>query len=45
MSEYQAGKDIALLGQELGKMQAMLEQLYEVVEHNVKTKKLEEPKK
>ena len=43
MSEYQAGKDLAMLGTELGKLQTLMEQLYEIVEYNVKNKKLEEP--
>lgn len=45
MSEYQSGKDIAMLEQAIREMQALVEQLYNVVDHNIKQKVLKEPLK
>lgn len=45
MTDYQSGKDMALLEQALRDMQTLLEQLYNVVDHNLKAKVLKEPPK
>lgn len=45
MSDYQAGKDLAMLEQALREMQTLVEQLYNIVEHNVRNKILKEPPK
>jgi len=44
MDGYEIGKDMAAFGQELENTKLLLQQLYEVVEHNLKQGKLEEPK-
>lgn len=45
MSEYEIGKDFEKFARELQTTQALLEQLYTIIEHNLKQKKLEEPPK
>lgn len=42
--DYQLGKDIARLEDELQRMQALLQDLYRVVEYNLKKENLDEPK-
>lgn len=42
--EYQIGIDIANLKKELQLMQGLVQQLYGIVEYNIKSGKLEEPK-
>lgn len=43
MSEYDIGKDMSKLNDELRKMQVLLQQIYNIVEHNITNKKLVEP--
>lgn len=44
MGEFQIGKEMGELQHELQITQKLVEQLYGVVEHNLKIKKLVEPK-
>lgn len=44
MSEYEMGKDMQRFQDEIARMQMLLQQLYNIVEHNIKEKKLIEPK-
>lgn len=44
MEGYEIGKDMQKFQDELGRMQMLLQQLYSIVEHNIKEKKLTEPK-
>lgn len=44
MSEYDIGKDVARFEEELRRMQMLLEQMYKVMDYNVKKGKIEEPK-
>lgn len=39
-NEYQIGKEISKLEQELEVTRTLVQQLYAVVEHNIKTKKI-----
>ena len=43
MGELEIGKDLARLEDRLGRIEVLMEQVFKVLEHNVKTKKLEEP--
>lgn len=43
MSEYEIGKEMEQVATELRTTRQLLEQLYTIVEHNLKEKKLEEP--
>jgi len=44
MSDYQAGKDVSELQRANEEMRLLLQQVYAVVDYNLKIKKLEEPK-
>ena len=42
MSEYQSGKDVALLEQRINQQEVLIEQIYKIIDHNIKKKILEE---
>lgn len=44
MSEYRIGKDIAELQLGLQRVQTLLQELYTIIEHNIKKENLEEPR-
>lgn len=45
MSEYEIGKEVSNIQSELEVMRGLLQQLYAIVEHNLKSKNLTEPPK
>ncbi len=44
MSDYEMVKDVVALKIEVEELKALMAQVYGVVDHNIKIKKLEEPK-
>lgn len=44
MSEYELAKDVVALTNEVNRLTALMEQAYAILDHNIKLKKLEEPK-
>jgi len=43
-SEYDMAKDVVLTNNRVDELTALVEQLYKIVEHNIKKGKIEEPK-
>ena len=43
MSEFEIGKEMAVLQDELQKTQALVNEIYKLVDHNIKKKNLTEP--
>lgn len=44
MSEFEMVKEVVALRMEIEELKALFAQVYGIVEHNIKIKKLEEPK-
>lgn len=44
MEGYNIGKEMAVVLSRLDNLEALMEQVYTIVDHNIKTKTLEEPK-
>lgn len=44
LSEYEIGKEVQKIQQELENIKTLLEQVYVVLDYNIKNAKLEEPK-